>query len=58
VADGALAERIEAIWRRSRRTYGAPRIHAGAAVANALQPTLLLPPTPTPLLLWLIFGRT
>jgi len=28
VADAALAERIEAIWERSRRTYGAPRIHA------------------------------
>jgi putative transposase len=23
-----LGERIEAIWERSRRTYGAPRIHA------------------------------
>jgi len=28
VQDTALAERIEAIWERSRRTYGAPRIHA------------------------------
>jgi transposase InsO family protein len=28
VEDTALAERIEAIWERSRRTYGAPRIHA------------------------------
>jgi putative transposase len=28
VADAALAERIEAIWERSRRRYGAPRIHA------------------------------
>jgi putative transposase len=28
VTDAALAERIEAIWERSRRTYGAPRIHA------------------------------
>jgi putative transposase len=28
VADAALGERIEAIWERSRRTYGAPRIHA------------------------------
>jgi hypothetical protein len=28
VADAALAERIEAIWERSRRSYGAPRIHA------------------------------
>jgi len=28
VADAALVERIEAIWERSRRTYGAPRIHA------------------------------
>jgi transposase InsO family protein len=28
VADAAVAERIEAIWERSRRTYGAPRIHA------------------------------
>jgi putative transposase len=27
-ADAAVAERIEAIWERSRRTYGAPRIHA------------------------------
>jgi transposase InsO family protein len=28
LADAALGERIEAIWERSRRTYGAPRIHA------------------------------
>jgi putative transposase len=28
VADAAGAERISAIWERSRRTYGAPRIHA------------------------------
>jgi putative transposase len=28
VADAAMAERIAAIWERSRRTYGAPRIHA------------------------------
>jgi len=28
MADVAVAERIEAIWERSRRTYGAPRIHA------------------------------
>ncbi len=28
VADAAVAEPIEAIWERSRRTYGAPRIHA------------------------------
>jgi putative transposase len=28
VADAAVAERIEAIWERSRRAYGAPRIHA------------------------------
>jgi putative transposase len=28
VADAAVAERISAIWERSRRTYGAPRIHA------------------------------
>jgi len=28
VADAGLAERIQAIWERSRRTYGAPRIHA------------------------------
>ncbi|MCD6058717.1 MAG: OrfB [Thermomicrobiales bacterium] len=28
VADAVLAERIEAIWERSRRSYGAPRIHA------------------------------
>ena len=28
MADAAVAERIEAIWERSRRTYGAPRIHA------------------------------
>lgn len=28
VADAALAERVEAIWERSRRSYGAPRIHA------------------------------
>jgi putative transposase len=28
VADAALVERIEAIWERSRRTYGAPRMHA------------------------------
>jgi hypothetical protein len=28
VADTAVAERIEAIRERSRRTYGAPRIHA------------------------------
>jgi transposase len=28
VADAAVAERIEAIWERWRRTYGAPRIHA------------------------------
>ena len=26
--DAAVVERIEAIWERSRRTYGAPRIHA------------------------------
>jgi transposase InsO family protein len=28
VADAAVAERIEVIWERSRRSYGAPRIHA------------------------------
>lgn len=28
LTDAALLERIEAIWERSRRTYGAPRIHA------------------------------
>jgi putative transposase len=28
VADAAVVERIEAIWERSRRSYGAPRIHA------------------------------
>jgi putative transposase len=28
VADAALAEWIEAVWERSRRSYGAPRIHA------------------------------
>lgn len=28
MADAAVAERIEAIWERSRRTHGAPRIHA------------------------------
>jgi transposase InsO family protein len=28
VHDTALAERIEAIWERSHRTYGAPRMHA------------------------------
>ena len=28
MADAAVTERIEAIWERSRRTYGAPRIHA------------------------------
>ena len=28
VADAALVERISAIWKRSRRAYGAPRIHA------------------------------
>ena len=28
VADAAVAERISAIWERSRRSYGAPRIHA------------------------------
>ncbi|HEY6686002.1 MAG TPA: IS3 family transposase [Propionibacteriaceae bacterium] len=28
VADAAAAERIEEIWERSRRTYGAPRVHA------------------------------
>ena len=28
VQDTALAEQIEAIWERSRRSYGAPRIHA------------------------------
>lgn len=28
ITDAALLERIEAIWERSRRTYGAPRIHA------------------------------
>jgi putative transposase len=28
VADAAVVERISAIWERSRRTYGAPRIHA------------------------------
>ena len=28
MADAAVVERIEAIWERSRRTYGAPRIHA------------------------------
>jgi putative transposase len=27
VADAAVAERIEAVWERSRRIYGAPRIH-------------------------------
>jgi transposase InsO family protein len=28
VADAAVAERISGIWERSRRSYGAPRIHA------------------------------
>ena len=28
MADAAVAERIEEIWQRSRRSYGAPRIHA------------------------------
>ena len=28
VADAAVVERIEAIWERSRRSYGAPRLHA------------------------------
>lgn len=28
MADAAVAERIGAVWERSRRTYGAPRIHA------------------------------
>lgn len=28
LTDAALTERIEAIWEHSRRTYGAPRIHA------------------------------
>jgi transposase InsO family protein len=28
LADAAVAERISAIWERSRRTHGAPRIHA------------------------------
>ena len=28
MADAAVAERIEAIWERSRRSYGAPRIQA------------------------------
>jgi putative transposase len=28
VADAPVVERIEAIWERSRRSYGAPRIHA------------------------------
>jgi len=28
VADAAVVERISAIWERSRRSYGAPRIHA------------------------------
>jgi putative transposase len=28
MADAVVAERIEAIWERSRRTYGAPRVHA------------------------------
>jgi transposase InsO family protein len=28
MADAGVVERIEAIWERSRRTYGAPRIHA------------------------------
>jgi transposase InsO family protein len=28
LADAAVAERIEASWERSRRTHGAPRIHA------------------------------
>ncbi|HEX6759223.1 MAG TPA: IS3 family transposase [Propionibacteriaceae bacterium] len=28
VADATVVERIEASWERSRRTYGAPRIHA------------------------------
>jgi putative transposase len=28
VADAVVAERIEEIWQRSRRSYGAPRIHA------------------------------
>jgi putative transposase len=28
VADAGLAERIMAVWERSRRSYGAPRIHA------------------------------
>jgi putative transposase len=28
VADATVVERISAIWERSRRTYGAPRIHA------------------------------
>jgi putative transposase len=28
VADAAVVERIEAIWERSRRSFGAPRIDA------------------------------
>ena len=28
VADAVVAERIEEIWQQSRRSYGAPRIHA------------------------------
>ena len=28
VSDAGLAERIEAIWEDSRRTYGSPRVHA------------------------------
>ncbi len=33
-ADAALAERIEAIWERPRRSYGAPRIHAMRGVSD------------------------
>ena len=27
-SDAALLERVEAVWERSRRTYGSPRVHA------------------------------
>jgi len=35
VADAAVADRIDAIWERSRRTYGASRSHAMLADAGA-----------------------
>ena len=35
-ADAALAERIEAIWERPRRSYGAPRIQAMRGVSDLL----------------------